>query len=178
MLSTWKEIAPISSSHGKYRIRTSLVMEEKNTLLYLVEPVSRSSMSERYPYSRNRVFLSAIIAILSTILALTLIISDIILMLYYFIGTSIVTIITFLLKKRLYLLLVTENRKDETENEMKGSSWKMLLVAFTMLMGFIVIPLLLAGFLDPYLWFIMITSFMSGVSISEIAIYIQSSGEQ
>lgn len=130
---------------------------------------------KRYPYSRSRVFLSAIIAALSTILALSLLLSDAILLLYYFLGTFIVAVITFFLKKRLYLLLVTENTQGENEKETKGTSWKMLLISFFMLIGFIAIPLVFAGFLSAALWFIMITSFISGVSISEIVLYIQAS---
>lgn len=133
---------------------------------------------ERYPYSRNRALLSAIIAILSTILALTVLLNDIILMPYYFFSTFIVVIITFFLKKRLYAFLTDENLQSEAENEKEGTSWKMLLVAFFMLIGFIAAPLLLAGLLNPSLWFIMITSFMTGVSISEIILYIQASSNR
>lgn len=137
--------------------------------------MSLNSKRERYPYSRNRAILSAIIAILSTVLALTLLLSDTILMLYYFFATFILTTITFFMKKRLYslLMITTEDRQVETEDEMKGASWKMLLVAFFMLIGSIAIPLFLAALVSGPIWFIMITSFLTGVSVSEVILYLQ-----
>ncbi len=126
----------------------------------------------QYPYSTSRVFLSTIIALLSAFLALTLLMNDTIFVLYYCFLTSIATIITFILKKRLYPLLATDYQPD-TDNSTKQSTWKMLLAAAFMLIGAIVLPLLLAEFLSGPLWFVMITSFISGVSISEIALYLQ-----
>lgn len=137
--------------------------------------MSPNSRKERYPYSKNRVILSAVIALLSTILALALLLRDTILMLYYFLAMILVAIVTFFLKKRFYPLLIAEKLQVEPENKLNGASWKTLLLAFFMLIGFIAVPLLLAGFLSASLWFIMITSFTSGVSISEIALYIQAS---
>jgi hypothetical protein len=112
------------------------------------------------------------IAVLSAFLALTLLTSDPILVLYYCVSTSIATIIAFILKKRLYPILMADQQPD-TDNSTKDSTWKMLLAAAFMLIGALVLPLLLAGFLSGELWFIMITSFISGVSISEIALYLQ-----
>lgn len=134
-----------------------------------------NSRRERYPYSRNRALLSAIIAILATIFALIALSGDKLLVLYYFFATFIVAAVTFFMKKRLYPLLITGDRQIENESEMKGTSWKTLLAVFFMLVGFIAIPLLSARFLSASLWFIMITSFMSGVSISEIVLYTQAS---
>lgn len=127
----------------------------------------------QYPYSRNRVFLSAVIAMLSTIFALTLLLSDSILVLQYFFATFIVVVITFFLKRRLYSYLVTGDQA-ETEDDTKRSSWKILLITLLMLVGSIGIPMLSALFLSGPVWFIMITSFITGVSISEIIIYVRS----
>jgi len=135
--------------------------------------VNPNANRKRYPYTKNRVFLSAIIVALSTILSLTLLLFDTVLVLYYFFATFIVVIISFFLKKRLYPLLITENQA-EIENDTKHSPWKILLITFFMLIGSIGLPLLLAGLLSGPSWFIMITSFMSGVNISEIVLYIQS----
>lgn len=133
--------------------------------------MSLSTKGRQYPYPKSRVFLSAIIFVLSTILAITLLLTDTpLLLLGYFFATVIVAAITFFLKKRLYRLLITENQVD-SEKDAKLTSWKMLLTASLMLIGFIVIPLLLAGLLSGPIWFMMITSFMSGVSVSEIVIY-------
>lgn len=106
------------------------------------------------------------------ILALTLLLFDTILMLYYFFATFIVVIVTFFLKRRLYNYLVTKNQAENKEDN-KRSSWKILLITFFMLIGAIGIPFLSALFLSGAIWFIMIASFLTGVSISEIVIYVQ-----
>ncbi len=132
----------------------------------------------QYPYSKNRVFLSVIIAALSTFLALTLLLSDLNSVLTYFFSTFIFAAITFFLKKRLYSYLITDDTQVENENEKKSAPWKMLLITFLMLIGFIAIPMLLAGFVTGVIWFIVVTSFTSGVSISEIILYIQATSNR
>ncbi len=112
------------------------------------------------------------IATLSAFLALTLLINDTIFVLYYCFSTFVVTIITFILKKRLYPIIAADQQPD-TDNSTKQSTWKLLLAAALMLIGAFVLPLLLALFLSDTLWFTMITSFISGVSISETALYLQ-----
>lgn len=126
-----------------------------------------------YPYSKNRVFLSVAVAVLSIILVLTTLLGDATLLIYYAFSTCVVIIITFLLKKRFYSLLTTEAPQKTTENEDKRTSWKVLIATFLMLIGLTMVPLLLAGLLSGPAWFIMITSFTSGVSISEIGLYVQ-----
>ncbi|MGD8507075.1 MAG: hypothetical protein PVF15_10490 [Candidatus Bathyarchaeota archaeon] len=138
--------------------------------------MSVNSRRERYPYSRNRVLLSGVLIALSAILSLSLLLTDITLMLYYFASTLVVTAITFFLKKRFYPLLTSRNAPEE--KEMKGASWKMILIAFFMLLGSIAIPLLLAGILSGPVWFITITGFITGVNISEIVLYIQATSNQ
>ncbi len=130
------------------------------------------NVNAKYPYSRNRVVLSVVIAALSTMLALSLLLSDTILVLYYSFLTAIFAAITFFLKKRLYVLLLAEE-PDENEDDSKRTSWKILLIAFLMLVGSIGLPLLSAGLFSGSIWFTVITSFMTGVSVSEILIYVQ-----
>lgn len=139
--------------------------------------MNRDVNIKRYPYTKRRVLLSAIIAAISTVFALSLLFYDTVLVLYYFFSTFIVAIITYFLKKRLYPLLITENQA-KIESETKRSPWKMLLITFFMLVGFIGLPLLLAGLLSGPSWFIVITSFISGVNISEIVLYIQARGDR
>ena len=140
--------------------------------------MSHNAKRAGYPYSRNRVILSAIIAILSMFLAITLLLDETSLLLYFFFSTLIVAAITFFIKKRLYPLLVSENLQSKTEKEKKLASWKTLLITASMLIGSILIPLLLARVLSGPAWIIMITSFMSGVSISEIVLYIKASSKR
>jgi hypothetical protein len=143
-----------------------------------VELVDLDAKKRQYPYSKNRVFLSVIIAALSTFLALTLLLSDLNSVLTYFFSTFIFAAITFFLKKRLYSYLITDDTQVENENERKSAPWKMLLITFLMLIGFIAIPMLLAGFVTGVIWFIVVTSFTSGVSISEIILYIQATSNR
>ena len=137
------------------------------------ESVKLKTERRRYPYSKSRVYLSTIMTISSLILALTLLLEESILMLlYYFFFTIILTVATFLLKVRLYAFLMRE--KFETEKNqarIDRTPWKALLLVFCMLIAFVTIPLLLAGFLSGVLWVILILGFTTGVSISEIVLY-------
>jgi hypothetical protein len=142
-----------------------------------VKLVNSDANRKQYPYSKNRVYLSAIIAALSIILALTLLLFEPVLVLYYFFSTFIVVIITFFLKKRLYTLLITKDQA-EIKSDTERSSRKILLITFFMLVGSIGLPLLLAGLLSGPSWFITITSFISGVNISEIFLYIQATSNR
>lgn len=140
--------------------------------------MSHNAKRTGYPYSRNRVILSAIIAILSMFLAITLLLDETSLLPYFFLSTLMVAAITFIIKRHLYPLLVSEDLQSKTEKEKKLASWKILLITAFMLIGSILIPLLLARVLSGPAWIIMITSFMSGVSISEIVLYIQASSKR
>ena len=128
---------------------------------------------KRYPYPEKRVYLSAAIAGLSIILALALLSNQPVLIIYYFFSTITFTVITFLLKKRLYtFILMDENEENSHKNEDRAP-WKAMLLVLLMSLAFLIAPLLLAGILSGPIWFIMIVSFTSGVSISEIILYIR-----
>ncbi len=128
---------------------------------------------KKYPYSKSRVYLSAIIAILSLILALMSLLQESILMLlYYFFFTVILTVATFLLKTRLYPFLMREQfEAEKTQAKTDHTPWKALLLVVFMLIVFLAIPLLLAGFLSAQAWVILMLSFATGVSISEVVLY-------
>jgi len=167
-----------SLSFEKHIRRVSTGIKERHDhILCLVKNVGLDANRIAYPYSKNRVILSAIIALLSTVFALTLLMEDIVLVLYYVLTTFVCVTITYFLKKRLYTLLTNENQA-ESENETKHTPWKVLLMAFFMFLGFFAIPMLLAGLLSGLIWFIMITSFMSGVNISEIILYVRASSNR
>ena len=128
---------------------------------------------KRYPYPEKRVYLSAAIAGLSIILASALLSNQPILIIYYFFSTITFTVITFLLKKRLYtFILMDENEENADKNE-DSAPWKAMLLVLFMSLALLVAPLLFAGILSGPIWFIMIVSFTSGVSISEIILYLQ-----
>jgi hypothetical protein len=125
------------------------------------------------PYPKNRVYLSAAIAGLSILLAVALFSNDPILIAYYFLSTAGITIITFLLKRYLYALIsVREDLERETEPE-EGTPWGTLLLVLVMSVAIFVAPLFLTQVLSATVWFILIVSFTSGVSISEVILYLQ-----
>lgn len=137
------------------------------------ETMGLNTARKGYPYSKSRVYLSAAIVILSVFLALTML-ETVSQLLYYLFSTLIATVATFLLKMRLYPLITSqklETEQDQTETN--HAPWKALLLAFSMLLLFLLVPLLFAGLLTGPVWFILIVSFTSGVSISEIVFYFQ-----
>jgi len=135
-----------------------------------------SAKRGKYPYSRRRVLLSAIIAILSTILAVTLFLYNPNLLLYYFFSTLAIAAITFLIKRRFYRLLVAENSDTRARDEQAATSRKTLLATFLVLIGSFMVPLLLVRLLGGAIWVVMITSYAAGVSFSEVALYMQAQG--
>jgi len=129
----------------------------------------------RYPYSKNRVYLSIVIVVLSLLLVALVLQSYPALVLQYLIycslSTLVFTIATFHLKRRLYPILA-ESQAEESETKTWPMTWKTLLLIFLMLIAPISVPLLLAGLLGGAGWFILMTSFISGVSFSEILFYL------
>ena len=133
-----------------------------------------NSDGKTYPYSRNRVLINGIVGALSIILALTLLLGDVVWLLSYLAATSVFTIITLFLKRYLYPKVLAADSQDESSDEEKKQSfWKVLVTTFLILLGFIAAPLLLAGLLSGPVWFVMMVSFTTGISISEIIFYAQ-----
>lgn len=133
-----------------------------------------NSDGKTYPYSRNRVLINGIVGALSIILALTLLWIDAVWLLSYLASTSVFTIITLYLKRYLYPRVLAADSQDESSDEEKKQSfWKVLVTTFLILLGFIAAPLLLAGLLTGPIWFVMMVSFTTGISISEIIFYAQ-----
>lgn len=126
-----------------------------------------------YPYSENRVYLSAVIAGSSIILALVLLFGQPFLILYYSLSTIAFTVITFLLKRRLYTSLMMDKDEEKTLRMEERTPWKALLLVLFVSLAFLIAPLLFAQIISGPVWVIMIVSFMSGVSISEIILYLQ-----
>lgn len=137
----------------------------------------RSSTDKRsypYPYSKNRVYASFAIFLTSLVLAVLLLWGNLNLMLYYIASTIMMTIATFLVKTRLYVSMTRESsEEDPRQNKEDKTGWKMLIIALLMLIGAVAIPMVLAGLLSGESWFILMISFTSGVSISEIILYLQ-----
>jgi hypothetical protein len=126
---------------------------------------------ETYPYPKKRVYLSAALAGLSIILASALFSNQYILIVYYSVSTITFTVITFLVKKRLYTLILMDKNEEKPDED--GAPWKTMLIILLMSLALFVVPLLLAGIISGLVWFMMIVSFTSGVSISEIVLYLR-----
>ena len=133
----------------------------------------------KYPYSKSRVYLSMAIALMALFLAGALFQSDPTLgltyLLYSLLATLVVIGATFLLKMRLYPLIAepseaTDNLHEQTKRS--GLTSKGLLLVFLMLIAPILVPLLLSGVLGGLAWLVMMTSYILGVSVSEILIYL------
>jgi hypothetical protein len=63
--------------------------------------------------------------------------------------------------------------EEKTGKTEERTPWKALLLVFFMSLALFIAPLLSAQILGGPIWFIMIVGFTSGVSISEIILYLQ-----
>jgi hypothetical protein len=66
-----------------------------------------------------------------------------------------------------------EKNDEETGEIEKRTPWKALLLVLFMTIAVFVAPLLLAKIASGSAWFIIIASFTSGISISEMILYLQ-----
>jgi hypothetical protein len=124
----------------------------------------------KYPNKTFVVYLSAVTTAMSVALAFMLLDTPYQL-LGYFAATSVVTAVAFFLKSFLFTRMQKTSENDAQDMKRKG--WKNLILLFSTLVAFIFVPLFLAGYLDPYVWFIFIISLTSGFSIAEILLYLQ-----
>ena len=128
----------------------------------------------KYPFTRIRVYLGAMTAVLSVILAVLLLLSKPIHFLFYCICTLLITLAVFVLDVRFLLVKASTPSGEESPSTKKGApQWKPLLLLFGILLGSLIIPLLLARVLPPEIWFALIVSLTSGASIAEMLFYFQ-----
>lgn len=126
---------------------------------------------QRYPHSTLRVFWSAILAVLSVILAL-LLLHDAFWLLLYFLNSLVFIAAMYIVKTRIFSM-EDEPSKDSDDTQPTRPYWKAMALTLLVLVTIAAIPLLLAGILHPYLWFILIISFILGTSVSEIMLYLR-----
>ena len=120
-------------------------------------------------YSMRRVYINAVTAVLSTILALLLLQDHVQFLLYYLLFTIIMVAIVFTLRIRLPPLKMSEPTQENLFETKKWTQrWKAPLLLLVMLIALFVLPLLLAWALDPYVWFILMVGFITGFSVAEI----------
>lgn len=127
-----------------------------------------STKRAKYPHNKAVAYLSVVTAAMSIVIAFLLL--DTPIMLFgYFATTSLVTVMAFALKS---LLLTRTQKASETDDQYdKTTKWPTLIFVFFMLFAFLILPLFLAGFLDPYVWFIFMIGLTSGFSIAEMFLY-------
>lgn len=124
-----------------------------------------------YPFSITGVYISVILAGISTVFTLLLLQGQPILLAYYFLIMSLIMAVGLILKIR---LLSSSPKANENLVEGRGTAigWRTLLLFLLMLIAAVSLPILLSKVLDNRIWFTLLTSFISGISISEILFYL------
>lgn len=126
----------------------------------------------QYNHKMSAVYLNAVTAIFATVLAFLILDSPYTWLLYYLLFTSIVTVVAFTFKN--YLFKIQEPKFSGSEDKMSGQSrlTREMLLIFLVFAACLFLPIFLAGVLDPYIWFIVLVSFTSGISTSEVIVYL------
>jgi hypothetical protein len=109
------------------------------------------------------VYLSATLTILSIIIAGLLLQSNSYRLLYYGLLTAAITAVVFELK--------THFAGWNTSFQSAQESLKPVVVLFLLLFAVLIVPLALAYFLPAEVWVILIVSFTTGLSLSEVVFY-------
>lgn len=126
----------------------------------------------KYSHSISKVYLNITTAVLSIILALVLLKEKPLLLLYYIVFTSILATITSVVKIRLASTRPATPQKSSFPNEESAPKKRLLVLLFFIIFAGLASPFLLAGFMPPHIWFILIVGLATGISISEITFYI------
>jgi len=125
----------------------------------------------RYLHGKVRVYLSVTMTVLSIILAL-LLLESLLSFLYYLGFTIVLVAVVLVLKMRFFYMEMPESSEEKlSETESKMQNWKSILILFGVLIISISLPLLLARF-HPEIWFIGLISYISGVSIAEVLLFL------
>ncbi len=129
----------------------------------------RNIKKSHYPYPKWRVYWSAVLFVLSVILAF-LLLREVFWLAFYFVSMIIMTVTIYFLKTHFSFREIENSTKETPSNR---APWKTLIFYFLIVLGVVTVPLLLARFLDPYVWFTLLISFTSGISIAEVWVYLQ-----
>jgi len=127
-----------------------------------------------YPFSKARVYFNAISGLLvfSISTYLLIVYSTFVLLAFYFALSLIVTLISFKLKLHILHRMYKnelETVKEETE---KSQKWILILVAIGLVIA-LLLPVISTLFLDSAIWFVLFSGFVTGMSLSEIILYLQ-----
>jgi len=97
--------------------------------------------------------------------------SDVFSILLYTLFSFAFTIFFYFIKAKLYS--ESTPQQDETEDGEHASKRYALYMILALILGLSSL-FLLSLFVDPLIWFLIITSFMTGINIPEVILYIQS----
>ena len=128
-----------------------------------------------YPFSKVRIYFNAVTMVVVLLVSISLLLnySTFTSLLCYLALSAIVTIVSFKLK--LHLLLKMQKTETEVGGLDKGETedserWKIILVVIGL--GLLLLfPVISTVFLDPTSWFVGFSSFVTGMSISEVVLY-------
>lgn len=90
----------------------------------------------------------------------------------YFFSVFIIAIAIFLLRIRLSRTEMPKTGQTPSETEKGTHGLRKLVLTFLALITFLALPLALSRVLDPYVWFTLLISFMTGLSLAEIIFYL------
>jgi hypothetical protein len=132
-----------------------------------------------YPYSRKRIIVNSVVAVVSVIFAVFLLASDIVLLASYFLTAAMLTVLIFFIKENLARRISNSERQDESQKETRGLSVRTLVITFIVFLLLLTLPLISAGLVEIGLisaaaWFIMIVGVTTGIGASEVLIYVRS----
>lgn len=132
--------------------------------------LSAKTRNVEYPFSKVGVYISAMVATISIILAL-LVLTDPVWLTCYFVFAFLLALITAALKIRFFSRKKSRPFQDSSLNKAESDQkWKLLLI-----IGFFIVtlfaPVFLLVFLSIEIWFACIDGVVLGVSLSEIIFF-------
>jgi len=122
-------------------------------------------MEYEYPYSWKFIIFS-IFLISASILFAIYSLNDMFLLLMYFLSVLAFSIFFFFVKLRIY-----SRATAKTETQEPISKRTIVILLFILIIG-VSLPFLLLLFSNPVAWFLIITSFIAGINIPEILLYV------
>jgi len=135
----------------------------------------------KYNFGKIRVYLNAAVVVLAVIFSVSLLtkLLNVLLLICYFGLTIIVTIVMFKIKVFLLFGMQGTNPKKEqfftvgqNEDKTRVRKWKQILIFLSPITLCFILPLILVLVLEPAYWFVSFTSLVTGVSLSEIVLYL------
>jgi hypothetical protein len=141
----------------------------------MVSNLSSQKRKVTYPFSKARVYFNAIAGSAALLICVSLLLSysDILFLICYLLLSAVASFV--FLKIKLLLLVRMQDIElevGETPEESSGDQkWKIVLIAIA-LGFFLLLPVVSTRFLDPVWWFIGFSGFVTGTSLSEVALYL------